>query len=119
MYCRGHTVEFCVDLEDARQNVRMIEARVTAALERRIAALESRPASAPDAPARAAPAPPPPDASAWDVSTILDRLYALEMRQEQDASTRERADASRSSQLARLEARLARLEADTSPASAP
>ncbi len=63
-------------VEDARQSVRMIEARVTAALERRIDALEARVSARQDAGQDA----PPPEAAAWDVSAILDRLYVLEMR---------------------------------------
>jgi hypothetical protein len=54
----------------------MIESRITAALERRIDALEVQ-ASAPSESRGEAP---PADVAAWDVSAILDRLYALEMR---------------------------------------
>ena len=63
-------------VEDAKRSVRMIESRITAALERRIDALEVQ-ASAPSESRGEAP---PADVAAWDVSAILDRLYALEMR---------------------------------------
>lgn len=66
-------------LENAKQNVRMIEARVTAALDRRIDGLEARIERSVSA-AASPQLGPPPDAAAWDVSAILDRLYALEMR---------------------------------------
>ncbi len=93
-------------IENAKANVRMIESRITAALERRIDALEARVASgASAAPASAAPSTgaPPADAAAWDVSAILDRLYALEMREDGGGVDTER--------IARLERRVMQLEA--------
>jgi hypothetical protein len=88
----------------------MIEARVIAATERRLDTLESQLAASAPSPAPVAPAGPPPDAAAWDVSAILDRLYALEMRQEQQAATRETDERAHAAQLTRLEARIAGLE---------
>lgn len=85
---------------DAKQSVRMIEARVTAALERRLDALEASVVHGAALPA-SGPAAPPPDAAAWDVSAILDRLYALEMRNGQSASEQ---------RLAGIEQRVAHLE---------
>jgi hypothetical protein len=76
-------------VEDAKRSVRMIEARVIATTERRLDALESQLAANAPSPAQATPADPPPEAAAWDVSAILDRLYALEMSQEREAATRE------------------------------
>jgi uncharacterized coiled-coil protein SlyX len=99
-------------VEDARRSVRAIESRVTAALERRLDALESQVASEAAAP-RGAPlsaGQPPPDAAAWDLSTILDRLYALEMRQEEVSGVLESEVHSRGARLARLEERIAQLE---------
>ncbi len=87
-------------VEDAKQSVRMIEARVTAALERRINALEAQASALPDSGQVA----PPPDAAAWDVSAILDRLYALEMRNGGRVSDH---------RVSVLEERIARLEAPT------
>lgn len=75
----GASNELERQLENARQNVRMIETRVTAALERRIDGLEARLNEGMSA-AASPQMGPPPDAAAWDVSAILDRLYALEMR---------------------------------------
>jgi small-conductance mechanosensitive channel len=97
-------------VEEAKRSVRMIEAQVIAATERRLDALESQLAANAPSPAQAAPAGPPPEAAAWDVSAILDRLYALEMRQEREAATRETDQRSRAAQLAQLAARLAGLE---------
>ena len=99
-------------VEDAKRSVRMIEARVIAATERRLDALESQLAAGAPEPSQAAPAGPPPEAAAWDVSAILDRLYALEVRQEREAATRETDQSSRAAQLAQLVARIARLERD-------
>lgn len=97
-------------VEDAKRSVRMIEARVIAATERRLDALESQLAASAPSPARADSAGPPPEATAWDVSAILDRLYALEMRQQQQAATRETDERSFAAQLAQLAARIAGLE---------
>lgn len=103
-------------VEDARRNVRMIEARVTASLERRLDSLETRLAARdslaalPGAPV--AVASPPPDAAAWDVSSLLNRLVALEMSQQQAG-----ADPAVAGRLARLEERLGRLEQAASVAS--
>lgn len=91
-------------VEDAKQSVRMIEARVTAELDRRIDALEARGLS----PAAASESGPPPDAAAWDVSAILDRLYALEMRDGVGVSE---------TRVATLEGRVARLEGSGMPGS--
>jgi small-conductance mechanosensitive channel len=102
-------------VEDAKRSVRMIEERVIAATERRLDALESQLATGAPAPARATPAGPPPEAAAWDVSAILDRLYALEVRQDREAATWETAQRSRAAQLAQLAARIARLERDEVP----
>ncbi len=104
-------------VEDAKRSVRMIEARVIAATERRLDTLESQFAAGDPKPSRAAPTGPPPEAAAWDVSAILDRLYALEVRQEREAATQETDQRSRAAQLARLVARIARLEQD--PVSLP
>ena len=99
-------------VEDAKHSVRMIEARITARLERRLDSLEAKTAGGQvHGPMAAAPLPrpgtgaPPPDASAWDVSQILDRLYALEMSQQEVGS-----QARPSGRLGALEQRVARLE---------
>ena len=102
-------------VEDAKRSVRMIEARVIAATERRLDNLESQFATGAPEPSRAAPTGPPPEAAAWDVSAILDRLYALEVRQEREAATRETDQRSRAAQLSQLTARIARLERDDVP----
>ncbi len=108
-------------VEDAKRSVRMIEARVISATERRLDSLESQlaagaqPAQPAQPPARAALSGPPPEAAAWDVSAILDRLYALEVRQEREAATRETEQRSRAAQLAELAARIAPLEQDEVP----
>jgi len=102
-------------VEDAKRSVRMIEARVIAATERRLDNLESQLATGAPEPSRAAPTGPPPEAAAWDVSAILDRLYALEVRQERGAATRETDQRSRAAQLSQLTARIARLERDDVP----
>lgn len=104
-------------VEDAKQNVRMIESRVTAKLDRRLDALEEqmREGAGP-ALARSTPAgPPPSDASAWDVSTILDRLYALEMRQEQESAARESTLRDSATRIDRLERRIAQIEGSAGP----
>jgi len=107
-------------VEDAKRSVRMIEAQVIAATERRLDTLESQLATGAPEPSRAAPAGPPPEAAAWDVSAILDRLYALEVRQEREAAIQETDQHSRAGQLARLVARIARLERDpVSPPASP
>lgn len=85
-------------VEAARRNVRMIESRVTAALEQRIAALEAQQTREEVAP--------PPDLAAWDVSAILDRLYALETRQQEGGVGAGVSPAA----VSRLEDRLAALE---------
>lgn len=87
-------------VEDAKQSVRMIEARVTAALERRLDVLEAGGMHAAALPASGLSAPPP-DAAAWDVSAILDRLYALEMQSGGGVSVR---------RVSSLEERIASLE---------
>jgi polyhydroxyalkanoate synthesis regulator phasin len=99
-------------VEDAKQSVRMIESRVTAQLDVRLDALEAQLREGGGFAAAPAPAvaPPPGDASAWDVSTILDRLYALEMRQEQDGVARETSERASSARIERLERRLAQIE---------
>jgi small-conductance mechanosensitive channel len=97
-------------VEDAKRSVRMIEAQVIAATERRLEALESQLGMSAPSPARTAPAGPPPEAAAWDVSAILDRLYALEVRQEREAAAWETDQRSRAAQLAQLAGRVARLE---------
>jgi len=103
-------------VEDAKRSVRMIEARVIAATERRLDALESQFAAAgAPSPARSASAGPPPEAAAWDVSAILDRLYALEMRQEREAAIQENGQHPRAAELAQLAARIARLERGERP----
>ena len=88
-------------VQDARRSVRMIEARVTATLERRLDALESRVEKGNAS--RVSFGAPPPEAATWDVSAILDRLYNLEMRQEDE----KRSEVTR---IARLEDRLSHLE---------
>jgi cell division protein FtsB len=101
-------------LEDAKHNIRVIEARVTAKLERRIDAIEAQVGQGGAGrvatltqPGPANAAAPPPDASAWDVSQILDRLYAVEMAQ-QEAGSGSPANGGR---LRSLEERVSRLEA--------
>jgi hypothetical protein len=91
-------------VEDAKANVRMIESRISAALDRRISALEAGRAQGEPVAARAA-AGPPPDAAAWDVSAILDRLYALEMREDRSDS------AAPAASVPALERRILQLEA--------
>jgi small-conductance mechanosensitive channel len=102
-------------VEDAKRSVRMIEAQVLAATERRLEALESQLGAGASPPARVASAGPPPEAAAWDVSAILDRLYALEVRQEREAASWETEQSSSTAQLAQLAARVARLERDERP----
>jgi hypothetical protein len=104
-------------VEDAKQSVRMIESRVTAELDSRLDALEAQLGEGGGFAAAAAPAagPPPGDASAWDVSTILDRLYALEMRQERDGAARETSERASGARIERLEQRLAQIEGPGSP----
>jgi small-conductance mechanosensitive channel len=102
-------------VEDAKRSVRMIEAQVLAATERRLDALESQLGAGAPGPSRAAPAVPPPEAAAWDVSAILDRLYALEVRQEREAASRETEQRSRAARLAQLAGRIARLEGGEPP----
>ena len=94
-------------VESAKQNVKMIEARVSAELDRRLDALESRSASAPALPGGAT-GELPSDAAAWDVSAILERLYALEMRQQEPGGVL--ADAAGAARIAELERRLRQLE---------
>lgn len=100
-------------IEDAKHNVRMIEARITAKLERRLDGLEAQltdgVAAAPVSAGGSGVAPPP-DASAWDVSQILDRLYAVEMSQQKRGTS-----APNTAQLRALEARLSRLETPSTP----
>lgn len=94
-------------VEDAKRSVRAIESRVSAALERRLNVLEAKLGGGSLAgPVPLASRAPPPDASAWDVSAILDRLYALEMRQEQQLAARDASDRD----IGRLEARVVQLE---------
>jgi uncharacterized coiled-coil protein SlyX len=95
----------------ARRNVRMIEARVTAALDRRLDDLEARVAAMPRRPSGDEPELPS-DASAWDVSAILERLYALEMREGVGPGS----DDGAAARLAELERRLARVEQRGTPA---
>ena len=102
-------------VEDAKRSVRMIEARVIAATERRLEALESQLATGAPSPSRASATGPPPEAAAWDVSAILDRHYALEVRQEQEAAIQESDQRSRAARLSELTARIARLERDGAP----
>ncbi|MGI9590489.1 MAG: hypothetical protein ACR2P8_03900 [Myxococcota bacterium] len=94
-------------VEDAKRNVRMIEARIAARLERRLDSLEARGSAAPSqatmAPRTTGAGAPPPDASAWDVSQILDRLYAVEMAQQEGGGPS-------GTRLRALEERVARLE---------
>ena len=97
-------------VRDARRSVRMIESRVTAALDRRIDELESRVAKS--GTSRASFGAPPPEAATWDVGAILDRLYNLELRQENE----QRSDVTR---IARLEERLSHLEASLGMGSTP
>jgi hypothetical protein len=106
-------------VEDAMQSVRMIESRVTAELDSRLDALEalSEGGALAAAPAPAV-GPPSADASAWDVSTVLDRLYALEMRQEKDGLAREASERAGSARLDGLERRLAQIEGQGDPAPA-
>jgi hypothetical protein len=108
-------------VEDAKHSVRMIEARITARLERRLDALEAKRANSQVAEAMApAPLPrpvtgaPPPDASAWDVSQILDRLYAVEMAQQGGGS-----GTAAPARLGALEQRVARLESARAGSSLP
>ena len=114
---RGTGNELERRVEDAEQSIRMIEARVTAKLERRLDGLEaqlSRGVSSAPGAVSASGVTPPPEAAAWDVSQILDRLYALEMVQ-QDGGSR----APSGPHLRRLEARLERLETTGAPAAPP
>lgn len=106
----GGTDELERRVRDARQSVRMIESRVTAALDRRLDELESRVAKS--GASRASFGAPPPEAASWDVGAILDRLYNLEMRQDNE----QRSDVTR---IARLEERLSRLEASVGMGSTP
>jgi predicted RND superfamily exporter protein len=108
-------------IEDAKHNVRMIESRVTAKLERRLDSLEAQlgqggaPASIASAPRpRPSAGAPPPDASAWDVSQILDRLYAVEMAQQEGG-----AGATDGRRLGEIEERIARLETSSSGLALP
>jgi uncharacterized coiled-coil protein SlyX len=116
----GAGVEGADDLEqrveNARRNVRMIEARVTAALDRRLDDLEARVAATPRRPGGDEPELPS-EASAWDVSTILERLYALEMRE--GVSGPGSGDSVSAARLAELEQRLARVEQRGAPAPPP
>lgn len=104
---RGDELEQRV--EDAKRSVRLIESRVAAALEQRLDRLEARLAEGPSVPTAGSVVGPPPEAAAWDVSAILDRLYALEMREEQGGG-----DPRAAQRLLRLEERVARLEQDLS-----
>jgi hypothetical protein len=97
-------------VRDARHSVRMIESRITAALDRRLDDLESRVAKS--GASRTSFGAPPPEAASWDVGAILDRLYNLEMRQENE----KRSDVRR---IARLEERLLRLEGQLGMGSIP
>lgn len=90
-------------IENAKANVRMIESRITASLDRRIAGLEAQLASGVPAAAPASATAPPAEAAAWDVSAILDRLYALEMREDGGGAASQR--------IAQLERRVIQLEA--------
>ena len=103
-------------VEDARRNVRMIEARVTASLERRLDSLETQLAARDSRAvlpgASVAAGSPPLDAAAWDVSSLLNRLVALEMSQQQAGT-----DPVVAGRMARLEERLGRLEQAASVAS--
>ncbi len=103
-------------VEDARRNVRMIEARVTASLERRLDSLETQLAARDSLAAlpgaSVAVGSPPLDAAAWDVSSLLNRLVALEMSQQQAGT-----DPVVAGRMARLEERLGRLEQAASVAS--
>ncbi len=103
-------------VEDARRNVRMIEARVTASLERRLDSLETQLAARDSLSAlpgaSVAVGSPPLDAAAWDVSSLLNRLVALEMSQQQAGT-----DPVVAGRMARLEERLGRLEQAASVAS--
>jgi len=104
---RGDELEQRV--EDAKRSVRMIESRVSAALDERLDRLESRLAESPARPVADSGVGPPPEAAAWDVSAILDRLYALEMREGQAGG-----DPRAAQRLLQLEERVARLEQDLS-----
>jgi len=108
-------------VEDAKHSVRMIESRITARLERRLDALEAKSASsqvagttAPTRLPRPVTGAPPPDASAWDVSQILDRLYAVEMAQQEGGS-----GAAAPARLGALEQRVARLESSSAGSQLP
>ena len=92
-------------VEDAKANVRMIESRISAALDRRIAALEAGVARGSAAAIASTQASPPADASAWDVSAILDRLYAVEMREGSGAA------GASDGRISALERRIVQLEA--------
>ncbi len=92
-------------VEEARRNVKMIEARITADLDRRIDSLEAHVAQAGSQAAAPASAGMPADVSAWDASAILERLYALEMQQGQTGGGTDL-----TGRLAELERRLARVE---------
>lgn len=108
-------------VEDAKHSVRMIESRITARLERRLDALEAKSANsqvagtmAPTPLPRRATGAPPPDASAWDVSQILDRLYAVEMAQQEGGS-----GTPAPARLGALEQRVARLESSRAGSTLP
>ncbi len=104
-------------VEEARRNVKMIEARITADLDRRLDSLEAQVAQSPGPAAAPGAASLPADVSAWDASAILERLYALEMQQGQGGG----ASPELSGRLAELERRLARVEgpANGVPAATP
>jgi BMFP domain-containing protein YqiC len=96
-------------LDDAQLGLRQLEERVAGTLERRLDALETRIGDEGVPPPRAG-AQGSDDVAAWDASAILDRIYALERRQEEDSAARLGEARGGAAALSGLEQRVSRLE---------